>query len=62
MIKELAEDARPFKTHLNMLKPFHETYVLPLRTLKVNEPTEAELEMDKTRRRNPPRNKRINRT
>lgn len=38
MLKELAQTARPFRTHMNMIKQFHEPYVLPLRSM--NEGTE----------------------
>ena len=41
LLRELSEEARPFKIHMNKLKAFVETYTLPFRAL-TNDPTPEE--------------------
>uniref|UniRef100_A0A914QGA1 Integrase catalytic domain-containing protein n=1 Tax=Panagrolaimus davidi TaxID=227884 RepID=A0A914QGA1_9BILA len=47
ILRELAPEAVPFKTHMNMIKPFYDPYVLPLRSMLNIEPeNEASTDLD----------------
>uniref|UniRef100_A0A914XU13 RNA-directed DNA polymerase n=1 Tax=Panagrolaimus superbus TaxID=310955 RepID=A0A914XU13_9BILA len=46
MLKELADEATPFKSHFNKIKLFNETYVLPLREISTKTSGQMDGNMD----------------